>query len=273
MDKYIVVGNPIAQSKSPDIHALFAEQTKQNMEYDRLLVADGDFEHTIKAFFKRGGKGLNITAPFKGDAFEFADTLTERAKLACAVNTLFLNDSGQIIGDTTDGLGLVADILGQSWDIKSRRILILGAGGAVRGVLQPLLEQDPEQIHIANRTEAKARAIADSFQSFGHVTASDLDSLDALASGFDLVINGSSAGLSGRLPQVSESIFTAHPCVYDMSYAASLTPFLTWAKDHGVQRYSDGLGMLVEQAAESFFIWRGVRPDVKSVVQVLKTQL
>lgn len=271
MDRYAVVGNPVAHSKSPEIHQLFAEQTHQQLEYHKMCLTVGTFNEEVCGFFALGGKGLNVTVPFKENAFTFADELSDRARLAGAVNTLILLDSGAILGDTTDGAGLSADLLRLGWSPTGRRILILGAGGAVRGIMQPLLALQPESITIANRTEAKAVAIAEAFRDLGEIKTSAYAALPSDA--FDLIINGTSASLAGALPSLPAGVVNAHTQVYDMMYAAQPTGFLQWAAEQGATDLSDGLGMLVGQAAESFFLWRGVRPDVGSVITCLRQRL
>jgi len=266
MDRYAVVGNPIAHSKSPLIHQWFAEQTGQSLSYEKILVELTAFDEDVSGFFALGGRGLNVTVPFKEQAFRYADSLTSRARLAGAVNTLALQEDGTVKGDNTDGAGLVADLLGQGWQLEGRKILVLGAGGAVRGILGPLLDQSPASIVIANRTVDKAAAIADAFPA-GAVAVSGYGELQGH---FDLIINGTSASLSGDLPPLPDGIVSASLSAYDLMYAAEPTAFLRWAEQQGVQQRSDGLGMLVEQAAEAFYLWRGIRPDTTQVVTRLR---
>lgn len=256
-DRYAVIGNPVAHSKSPDIHALFASQTGQDMEYGRLLAPLDGFDNTVRKFISEGGKGLNVTVPFKFDAFNLATELTPRAKMAGAVNTLVFKD-GVIVGDNTDGAGLVADItLNAGISLLNSRILLLGAGGAAYGVMLPLLDQKPAFIHIANRSVEKARELARQFSSFGQLSASAYADLNE---SYDIVINATSAGLSNAIPPVSGNIFANKSSLaLDMVYADQPTPFMQFARQCGVKG-RDGFGMLVEQAAESFFIWRGVKP-------------
>lgn len=271
MDRYAVIGNPIDHSKSPEIHTYFAEQTCQQLTYEKVLVDIGAFEERVTEFFLKGGKGLNITVPFKEEAFRFAGSLTARARLAGAVNTLALQFDGSVLGDTTDGAGLVADLQAHGWSLKNKKILLLGAGGAVRGVTQALLEQQPAALVIANRTTAKAQALAELFQSLGPVCASSFAELEGQH--FDLVINGTSASLAGDLPPLPQSLIHSNCAVYDMMYGAEFTPFLRWAQDQGAEQLADGLGMLVEQAAESFALWRGIHPEVKPVKEALRLSL
>lgn len=269
-DRYAVVGNPIAHSKSPTIHGLFAEATQQAMTYEKKLIALGDFDRDVSEFFAQGGKGLNVTVPFKENAFRYPDQLTPRAQLAGAVNTLIKQEDGKILGDTTDGTGLVGDLKRQGFALKDAQILVLGAGGAVRGILEPLLAESPQSVVIANRTVGKAQQLADTFKDHGSIISCGFDQLDAYA--FDTVINGTSASLSGELPPVPPSIFAkaSKTGAYDMMYGKELTPFLQWAAENGVTNLADGLGMLVGQAAESFRLWRGVLPEIEPIINTLR---
>ena len=271
-DQYAVFGNPIRHSKSPEIHAAFAAQCGQNMVYRTHLVEDGLFAETARRFFSNGGKGLNITVPCKVDAFRFADSLSERARRAGAVNTLARQDDGTIYGDNTDGIGMVRDMLENlAWDVAGRRILMLGAGGAVRGILGPLLARKPSHVVLANCTVTKARALAAEFAELGEVRGCSYEGL--AGSQFDLVINGTSASMSGELPPLPPGILSESACCYDMMYAANPTPFMHWAAAEAAWAVSDGLGMLVEQAAESFCIWRGVRPNTAPVIEQIRQSL
>ncbi len=267
MDRYAVVGNPIAHSKSPSIHSAFAAQTGQSLDYQKILVPVDGFALWAEEFFAGGGKGCNVTVPFKEDAYRFASRLTPRAQLAGAVNTLARQANGDILGDTTDGAGLVADILAQGWMIQGRRVLVIGAGGAVRGVLQPLLALQPLQLTIVNRTLGKAQELADIFAPYGPI---DAVGFEQLANAYDLIINGTSASLQGELPPINASVLAPDTCVYDMMYGAALTPFLAWAKAAGAAGLADGLGMLVGQAAEAFYLWRGLRPQTAPVLAQLR---
>lgn len=276
-DRYAVFGNPVAHSKSPAIHKLFAEQTKQDITYDKQLVELGQFAQAAKKFFDEGGQGLNITVPFKLDAYAFADELSPRAKLAGAVNTLKLMPDGKIFGDNTDGVGMVRDITQNlGWEIKGKHILILGAGGAVRGVMGPLLEQNPKSIIITNRTLSKAKELEKTFNIYGNINTWSLETdFDRI---FDLVINGTSASLSGDLPPLPDELVRTSTVCYDMMYGKEDTIFMKWAKKRGSQYVFDGLGMLVEQAAESFRIWRERRDnpiqlDTRSVIDEVRRQL
>lgn len=271
LDRYAVIGNPVAHSKSPDIHARFAAQTGQRLTYERLLAPLDDFANTVKTFILQGGKGANVTVPFKLEAFELATTLTDRARIAGAVNTLRFNGS-TILGDNTDGMGLVNDIVQHAGlALKSKRILLLGAGGAARGVIQPLLDQAPTELVIANRTVSKAVELAQIFSASSRITVNPTAFQDLL-SAFDIVINGTSAGLTDEMPEVPGAIFGKHTLAYDMVYSKHPTRFMQFAIQHGAQA-RDGLGMLVEQAAESFFVWRGVRPETTSVLATLRESL
>ena len=266
-DTYAVIGHPIEHSRSPDIHALFAAQTGQDMRYGRRSAPVDGFAASIRAFFAAGGAGLNVTLPFKQEAFERADTLSERAQRASAVNTLMARGD-EIHGDNTDGAGLVADLVARlGTDLAGAHVLILGAGGAVRGVVPNLFAASVGRITIANRTPAKSQAIAESCRSMGSIAACGL--AEAPFDG-DLVINAISAGLAGEMPALDDRVLTRARAVYDMIYADTATPFLRWARDHGVAG-EDGLGMLVEQAAESFALWRGIRPDTQAVITALRS--
>jgi shikimate dehydrogenase len=265
-DKYAVIGNPVAHSKSPLIHAEFARQTGQDLVYTRLLAPTEAFRATAEAFRAGGGCGLNVTLPFKLEAYRYATLLSERARAAQAVNTLKF-DGEHILGDNTDGAGLVNDLLRNlGCTLAGRRILLLGAGGAARGVVAPLLEQQPAQLVLANRTLDKALRLVRDFQGALEATA-----YAALAGRqFDIVVNATSASLSGALPPLPPQVFARDALAYDMMYGKGETPFLAFARSQGAARLADGLGMLVEQAAESFFIWRGLRPDSEPVLQLLR---
>jgi len=269
-DHYAVVGNPIAHSKSPLIHAEFARQTGQNMEYVALLAPLEDFAGTVKAFRAEGGKGLNVTVPFKQEAWKLATRLTDRARLAEAVNTLKFEPDGAIFGDNTDGAGLTRDIReNRGISFAGQRVLLMGAGGAARGVLLPLLLQKPERLVIANRTPEKAVELERHFAAYGPVEGGDYARLEGRQ--FDIVINATSSSLSDALPPLPLGVFAPGALAYDMMYGKGLTPFLAFAQANGAAHLADGLGMLVEQAAESFFLWRGVRPQTQSVISLLKS--
>lgn len=271
-DKYAVVGDPIAHSKSPLIHRLFAEQTGQNISYTSIRIDSEEisFANAIRQLKQEGFKGLNITLPYKVDAFEQANQLTERAQLAQAVNTYLFSEAGQILGDNTDGAGLVLDIEQQGQRLfKDQRVLIIGAGGAVQGILQPLLAKQPGLVHIANRTAKRAEILGQRFSTPIPITGSGWQ--DIPQQPFDIIINGTSASLEGKLPPISKQVIGQHSLVYDMMYGAEPTVFLNWARQHQPQCQTlDGLGMLVGQAAESFYLWRGVKPDIEPIIQQVR---
>ncbi len=267
-DHYAVVGNPISHSKSPLIHAEFAKQTGEQLIYSAELVEPGQLKNFVESFAEKNGKGLNITVPFKMDAFKLATELSGRAQRAGAVNTLTLTGH-KISGDTTDGVGLLNDLTkNHLQQIKNKTILLVGAGGAVRGVLEPLLLESPASLVIANRTVSKAQQLAQDFSSFGNISACGFNDLNDKQ--FDIIINGTSASLSGDLPPLPDNLFLENACAYDMMYAKNPTVFMQWAKQQGAKTVLDGLGMLVEQAAESFYIWRGKRPETQSVILMLR---
>ncbi|HHX8495660.1 shikimate dehydrogenase [Vibrio diabolicus] len=270
IDRYAVFGNPIGHSKSPFIHTLFARQTNQSLTYTAECAPVGGFIEAAKAFFADGGKGCNVTLPFKEDAYQFASRLTERAQLAGAVNTLKKLDDGEIIGDNTDGAGLVQDLLQHQVVLEGARILIIGAGGAARGVIKPLLDQKPTSLTITNRTFSKAEELAELFSAYGPITAKEMNTI---AEEYDVVINSTSASLSGELPAISSSVFATNSTSYDMMYGKGDTTFNQWAKQHGAAHAYDGLGMLVGQAAESFMLWRGLRPGAKQILRELRKNL
>ena len=270
-DRYGVFGNPIGHSKSPLIHRLFAAQTGQDLTYEALLAPLEDFPGYARAFFVEG-RGGNVTVPFKEEGYRLADELSERARRAGAVNTLKKLDDGRLLGDNTDGAGLVRDLTANAGlDLADKRILLLGAGGAVRGVLAPILAHEPQALVIANRTVAKAEQLAHEFADLGPVAAAGFD---WLSEPVDLIINGTSASLAGELPPIDASLIQpGHTVCYDMMYGKDATAFNRWAAEHGAARCIDGLGMLVEQAAEAFCVWRGVRPDSAPVLAELRRQL
>ena len=276
MSKYAVLGNPVSHSKSPLIHSLFAKQTNQEMSYTAIPLEEGDFDGFVRSFFAEGGAGLNVTVPFKENAFALAASLSPRAQLAKAVNTLFLDDQGNICGDNTDGIGLVTDIKQNNGvDLSGQRLLILGAGGAVRGALAALVYEQVATITVVNRTLAKAKTLADEFESMTEIEALSYEALQDSANHgrrFDLIINGTSSSLQGEMPQLDGSLLASRCCCYDLMYAASDTPFVQWAKQQGAALSIDGLGMLVEQAAEAFALWRGVRPNTAPVIAELRGQ-
>ncbi|MCP5420023.1 MAG: shikimate dehydrogenase [Gammaproteobacteria bacterium] len=268
-DPYAVIGNPIGHSQSPRIHALFAAQTGQFMEYRAILAEVGEFAAAVDAFRGSGGRGLNVTVPFKQDAWVYADVLSARAERAGAVNTLAFREDGGAWGDNTDGVGLVRDLRGNyGFDAGGKRILILGAGGAARGIVQPLLGESPTQVVIANRTPDRAAQLALLFVDLGHIGACSFPELQGQS--FDLIINATAAGLADQTPLLPEGVLAAEGWCYDLMYGGKPTAFVRWGRAHGAARSLDGLGMLVEQAAESFRLWRGVDPDTQAVLAALR---
>lgn len=272
MDRYAVFGNPIKHSRSPQIQSLFAKQTGQELVYTAELAEIGDFDSAVRRFIENHGKGLNVTVPFKEDAWRLADRHSERAKRAGAVNTLKLEKDGSLYGDTTDGVGLVNDLVqNHHIQLKDKKILIIGAGGAVRGVLEAILRQQPASLLVANRTADKAIRLSSDFSGLGNISGCGLDEIDNKR--FDIVINGTSASLQGELPAIPETVFDEHACSYDMMYASEATVFMRWSKDNGATFVFDGLGMLVEQAAEAFYIWRSIRPETTVVIEQIRDSL
>jgi shikimate dehydrogenase len=270
-DRYAVIGHPIGHSRSPFIHGLFAQQTNQNMTYTRIDAPPGAFEREVSAFFQTGGKGLNVTVPHKQMAALVARYRTPRAEIAGAVNTLIAKPDG-ILGDNTDGAGLVTDLTRNlGFDIANTRILLLGAGGAARGVLGPLLAAAPEYIEIANRTEQRAIELAKEFGQLGELRGCSFEDISGHTH-FDLILNATSASLQDAIPPMPRSAIEATTLCYDMAYGVGDTAFTRWAKSVGAGRAECGWGMLVEQAAEAFYLWRGVRPDTAPVLQAVKTQ-
>ena len=272
IDNYAVMGNPVAHSKSPLIHQAFALQTSQSIRYQAILVPLDGFTNAVHAFCAAGGKGLNITVPFKEEAWRLAVRRTPRAELAGAVNTLRFSLSGEIEGDNTDGTGLLRDLEQNDVGLNDRRILILGAGGAVRGVIGPLMEKRPARLVIANRTISRAETLRSQFNQFKQLSICSLTDL-ATFSSFDLIINATSSGLYGELPPLPASLVGPQTCCYDMVYGDVEPVFVRWAKKQKAQLALDGLGMLVEQAAESFYVWRGVRPATTLVIRMLREKL
>ncbi len=272
-DRYLVLGHPIAHSQSPKIHALFAQQTQQDMAYEALDVAPGTLPDVLeRVIVQEGVVGMNVTVPYKTEAFELCDMVSPRARRAGAVNTLLFHVD-TLRGDNTDGVGLMRDLQNLDFDLEEKRILILGAGGAVRGILEPILRKTIDGLWIANRSVEKAEALVKEFVDLATTSVEAL-SFEVLAEQqpFDAVINATSASLSGELPPLPEGLFAEGAWAYDLMYAAQPTPFMQWATAHGA-RVADGLGMLVEQAAESFSIWRGVRPQTASVIEAIRAQL
>jgi shikimate dehydrogenase len=270
-DAYAVMGNPITHSRSPQIHTAFAKQTGQHMVYTAIQVDPGGFEQAVGNFFASGGKGLNITVPFKRDAWHLAEQRGPEAERAGAVNTLFMQE-GKLIGRNTDGVGLVRDLLlNHGATIANKQVLLVGAGGAARGVLQPLLDEKPSTLVIANRTPDRAHDLAKVFSLEGEVHGSSFEELAGQT--FDLIINATAASLQGEVPPLPATVCADGCMVYDMMYGAEPTPFVRWGSQHGAVQSLDGLGMLVEQAAESFFYWRGVRPETVPIIQLIRKAL
>jgi shikimate dehydrogenase len=261
---YAVIGNPITHSRSPLIHSAFARALGEDLEYIAIDCPRGEFVGAVEAFRARGGRGLNVTAPFKVEAFVLADRRSERAEIAGAANTLKF-DGKLVVADNFDGIGLVRDLTHNlGIPIAGRRILVMGAGGAARGILQPIVDEHPAHVMLVNRSPARAKEIADALRRTGPVRIGGYDSLRQ--GPYDLVINATSASMSGELPPISASVFTAGGAAYDLAYGLGLTPFLRLARTSGATRVVDGLGMLVEQAAEAFAWWRGVRPDTRAMM-------
>ena len=272
IDQYAVIGNPIEHSKSPDIHLLFADQTGEYLNYEKLLADENKFSETVSEFFSKGGKGMNVTVPFKNDACEFVDELTEYAKNAGAVNTIYKNENGKFVGANTDGIGLLRDLKKTlRLQLINKRILIIGAGGATQGIVEPLLNEQPSELLIANRTVSKAEAIAVHFRKVGNVSACALNEIPNQP--FDLVLQATSAGLQGSNVELPIEIIGENTCCYDLLYSDQDTPFMAWAKNNNATQVVDGFGMLLEQAAEAFYIWRGQRPDTGMAYHYFRPEL
>lgn len=272
MDQYAVVGFPVKHSRSPFIHAMFAEQTRQMMAYDRLEVGPQSFDLAVQKFFEAGGGGLNITVPHKASAWRLVDDHAPNAKKAGAVNTIYKMPDSRLVGDNTDGIGLVRDIeQNHGKTLAGSVILILGAGGAVRGLLPRLISALPTRIIIANRTLSRAEDLQQLFADEFALEVRGNDQLDDIQA--DWIINGSSAGLNGEMPALPDTLIRPDTCCYDMVYTTGDTVFQTWAKSLGAALALDGTGMLVEQAAESFYLWRGIRPDTAPVIKALRRLL
>ena len=262
---YCVIGDPITHSRSPEIHKFFADQQAESIQYEAQRVDEASFQNFVRDFFESGGAGLNITLPYKEAAFLLCDKLSERASLSRAVNTLFIDDQGLLRGENTDGLGLVRDIVdNHGIAISNKRILIIGAGGAARGVIYDLISCNPASVSIVNRTHHKAEALAERF----NIKA--LEIKFAFEKEFDLIINATASSLAGELPSISSAMLAPNCCCYDMMYSKEDTIFVRWAKENGVSDTMDGLGMLVEQAAEGFFLWRGLRPFTAPLLKKLR---
>jgi shikimate dehydrogenase len=265
--RYGVVGDPIEHSQSPRIHQAFALATGQRLSYDKYHVTSENFASFARDFFAKGGSGLNVTVPHKIAAAELADALTPRARTAGAVNTLLHTLDGRLLGDNTDGAGLIADLARLRAPVTGARIVIIGAGGAVRGILGPLLDQHPAEVWIANRSVERAESLAEEFKSASRPTQILTCSLIALrdVGSADLLLQATPLGLQGQLPTLPNSLVKAHSFAYDLGYADQVTPFESWALAQGVGTAASGMGMLIEQAAEAFFVWRGVRPDTAAL--------
>ena len=269
LDSYAVFGSPINHSKSPRIHQLFATQTDQKLTYFSQEVNVENFVAAVTDFFEKGGKGLNCTVPLKELAWKFADKKTERAESAKAVNTLIKQKDGSILGDNTDGIGLVNDLtLNHGIELNNKRVLILGAGGATRGILLPLLEKCPDCLVVANRTVEKALMLALEFNH--HFKGDSLEGLKNQQ--FDVILNATSASLTNELPVLPENLLAENGICYDLAYGNQPTAFVRWGNLHNASKSLDGLGMLVEQAAEAFTLWRGIQPDTKSVIDLLNSE-
>lgn len=266
VDNYCVMGNPVAHSLSPRIHAMFAGQTGQSLHYQAILVERGGFAAALDEFREQGGRGMNITVPFKGDAWHASDTLSRRADRAHAVNTIRIEESGSISGHNTDGAGLVRDLtVNHGCILHGSDILILGAGGAASGIIDPLMDESPARLVIANRTVPRAEELAKRFSDRGAITGCGFSDLEGQA--FPLVINATAASLQGEVPPLPGDLLREGAVCYDMMYSREDTAFVVWARKRQAGKALDGIGMLVEQAAESFQIWRGIRPDTRPVIE------
>ncbi|ARJ41512.1 shikimate dehydrogenase [Pantoea alhagi] len=270
MDNFVVIGNPIAHSKSPLIHHEFAKQTGIEHRYGRLLAPLDSFAASLHDFLRQGGKGANVTLPFKQQAYELADVLTERAALAGAVNTLYMRQDGKLVGDNTDGIGLLSDLERLSFIKPGDNILLVGAGGAARGVILPLLSFGCS-LTLTNRTPARANELAAIFAHTGEIEA--LAMTELAGKKFDLIINATSSGVDGAVPALPASLITPGTRCYDMFYQQAATPFLNWCQHAGATATADGIGMLVGQAAHAFLLWHGILPDVAPVLSRLQAEL
>jgi shikimate dehydrogenase len=269
VSNYAVFGNPVKHSKSPQIHSLFAEQTGIALNYQAIEVPIENFSGCVELFSSQGGRGLNITVPFKEKACSICTTLTQRAETSGSVNTIRFDEHKNIHGDTTDGQGLINDLtINHAINLKNKSILILGAGGSVKAILEPLCQQEPDSIIIANRTVPRAEQLAEKFSDQGNIEACSYTGLSNRS--FDLIINGTSLSLMGELPPIPGTVIKNDACCYDLMYSDTDTIFMKWAGEQGAEKILDGLGMLVEQAAESFLIWHGVKPDTAPVIKSLR---
>lgn len=269
VDEYAVFGFPVRHSLSPFIHQAFAEQTGQSIGYRAVEVKPDDFVEAMNSFFQSGGKGINCTVPLKEMAFDRVDVLSERAEFSGAVNTVKLMDDGKLFGDNTDGVGLLSDLTNHvQLDLVGKRILVIGAGGAARGILGPLIESKPSSLWLANRTVSKAQLLQDIFKSLGAIDVGSYSDLEGKT--FDLIINATSASLSGDLPPLPSGLLSDTAVCYDLAYSKQPTAFMEWADREGAKVAKDGSGMLVEQAAQAFCLWRGILPETKGVLNALK---
>ena len=269
MDVYGVVGNPINHSKSPKIHLLFGQQVGHDIYYQRISATDEKFVGTIERFFTEGGKGLNITVPFKEHAFQLADSLSNNAQSCGSVNTFTFSEDGRIHGESTDGTGLMKDLENNQISLENARVLILGAGGATRGIIPMLFGSSVGSVFLCNRTMAKAELLQEEFLPYGEIIC---QTSEQLSGRFDLIINATSASLSGEIPDMPDTIIPGSVC-YDLAYSYGETPFQRWTRQNNSKKSLQGWGMLVEQAAESFYIWRGVRPKTEEIIQKLQAEL
>ena len=268
-DRYAVIGNPIAHSKSPEIHQLFADQTGENIVYEKILAEKHNFTQVATKFFNAGGKGLNVTVPFKIEACNFVDQLADLAKHAGAVNTVIRQNDATYLGANTDGIGLLRDLKKTlRLQLINKKILIIGAGGATQGVVEPILTENPAELMITNRTLNKAEAIVDYFQAMRQIKSCSLNKIPAKH--YDLIIHATSAALQSSELELPREIIGPQTYCYDLLYGDADTPFMQWAKNHGAAKVVDGFGMLLEQAAEAFYLWRGKRPDTAMAYNYLR---
>ena len=266
--RYGVIGNPIAHSRSPEIHQAFAHQFGRSIDFVRLLATTEDFDKVLSDFINADGRGLSVTMPFKQRAFQVSASVSQRADQAAAVNTLSIDSQGRIFGDNTDGPGLVADIVSNlGWQIRDRNVLLLGAGGAARGVLNSLCQELPESLLIANRTESRARSLSAQYSGNTKISTS---TINHLSKPFDLIINATGASLQGSELDIPDIVISASTHCYDLAYAANETPFNHWARTKGAKKTADGLGMLVEQAAVAFQLWQGELPETRPVIEEIR---
>jgi len=269
-DHYAVIGNPISHSKSPLIHTEFAKQTEQDLDYITREIPLDNLAAGLKQLQAEGFKGINITVPFKEQAWQIVSNKSEHATRAGAINTIVFNDDGSLYGDNTDGIGLCRDLIdNHQIELKGKRLLLLGAGGAARGVIEPLLSYQPAELIIANRTASKAKDLAQHYNDFGNISGGGFNDLSG---SFDVIINATAASLQGEVPPLADNILNVDASCYDMMYSNTDTAFISWAKQHGANKTIDGLGMLIEQAAEAFRLWRGVKPRTKTIINLIRYQ-